>query len=92
MNDLFRPVLGCTTQDYRLEIYNPWGTLVFVTEDPEKGWYGQVNFGLDDAEMSGYYAQNNVYNWRLVYRLEADESSLISPAPVELRGHVHFVH
>ena len=92
VNDLFRPVLGCTTQDYRLEIYNPWGTLVFVTEDPEKGWYGQVNFGLDDAEMSGYYAQNNVYNWRLVYRLEADESSLISPAPVELRGHVHFVH
>jgi len=92
VNDLFLPVLGCAAQEYRLEIYNPWGTLVFVTEDPEKGWYGQVNFGLDDSAMSGYYAQNTVYNWRLVYRLETDESSLISPAPIEMRGHVHFVH
>ncbi len=96
VNDLFLPVLGCSTQDYRLEIYNPWGTLVFATEDPEKGWYGQVfgqvNIGLEGSEMSGYYTQNTVYNWRLVYRLEADESSLISPAPIEMRGHVHFVH
>jgi gliding motility-associated-like protein len=96
VNDLFLPILGCTTQAYRLEIYNPWGTLVFATEDPEKGWYGQVygqlNDDLESSEMSGYYAQNTVYNWRLVYRLEADETSLISPAPIELRGHVHFVH
>jgi hypothetical protein len=42
--------------------------------------------------MSGYFAQNAVYNWRLVYQLEADESTFISPAPIEVRGHVHFVH
>lgn len=92
VNDRFLPVLGCTTQAYRLEIYNPWGTLVFATEDPEKGWYGQVYDGLEGSEMSGYFAQNAVYNWRLVYQLEADESTFISPAPIEVRGHVHFVH
>lgn len=96
VNDLFLPILGCTTQEYRLEIYNPWGALVFATEDPAKGWYGQVygqvNDDLESSEMSGYYAQNTVYNWRLVYRLEADEFSLVSPPPIELRGYVHFVH
>jgi hypothetical protein len=51
-----------------------------------------VNIGLEGSEMGGYYTQNTVYNWRLIYRLEADESSLISPAPIEMRGHVHFVH
>ena len=92
VNDLFLPVLGCATQSYRLEIYNPWGVLVFVTEDPEQGWYGQVNKGLLATETSGYFAQNSVYNWRLVYELEPDDTAPFSSAPIEVRGHLHFVH
>ena len=92
VNDLFLPVLGCATQSYRLEIYNPWGVLVFVTEDPEQGWYGQVNKGLLTTETSGYFAQNSVYNWRLVYELEPDDTAPFSSAPIEVRGHLHFAH
>jgi hypothetical protein len=65
---------------------------VFVTEDPEQGWYGQVNKGLLTTETSGYFAQNSVYNWRLVYELEPDDTARFSSAPIEVRGHLHFVH
>jgi len=92
VNDLFLPVLGCATESYRLEIYNPWGALVYVTEDPEQGWHGQVNKGLLSTETSGYFAQNSVYNWRLVYELEPDDTAPFSSAPIEVRGHLHFAH
>lgn len=52
---IFRPVAkGIKT--YRLEIYNRWGELIFVSEDVNKGWNGFIN---------GSPAKQDVYVWRV---------------------------
>jgi PKD repeat protein len=40
---------------YKLEIYNRWGTLVFETDDANRGWNGYIN---------GVPAKQDVYVWR----------------------------
>lgn len=58
INDAFLPSVAPLDQveDYRLEVYNRWGELVFATEDPEEAWWG--------ASASGtHFAGNEVYNW-----------------------------
>ncbi|MBW8683672.1 T9SS type B sorting domain-containing protein [Chitinophaga rhizophila] len=39
-NDLFRPRVYDAITDYRLSVYNRWGSLVFQTNDPKTGWDG----------------------------------------------------
>ena len=58
VNDLFLPSVSPVEQveDYRMEVYNRWGELVFVTEDPEQGWMGGYNSG-------SHFAGNEVFNW-----------------------------
>ncbi len=55
VNDLFKGagvLLGVT--NYRFEIWNRWGQLIFETDDPEAGWDGRVNNSLEFAS-SGIY-------------------------------------
>lgn len=58
VNDLFLPSVSPLEQveDYRLEVYNRWGDLVFLTEDPEQGWMGAYASG-------SHFAGNEVFNW-----------------------------
>ncbi|HEY0611648.1 MAG TPA: gliding motility-associated C-terminal domain-containing protein [Chitinophaga sp.] len=39
-NDVFRPKVYDDVHNYRLSIYNRWGSLVFRTNDPGAGWNG----------------------------------------------------
>ncbi|MBL0316550.1 MAG: gliding motility-associated C-terminal domain-containing protein [Flavobacteriales bacterium] len=62
INDIFLP--RCNLEKistYHLSIYNRWGDCIFVSENPESPWYGQVHDG-------DYFAQDNCYVWRLAYR------------------------
>ena len=61
INDLFRPSVAPLDQveDYRFEVYNRWGELVFFTEDPEEGWNGSYPGG-------SHFAGNEVFNWVIV--------------------------
>jgi PKD repeat protein len=52
---IFRPVAEGIDR-YRLEIYNRWGELIFVSEDVNKGWNGYIN---------GSPAKQDVYVWRV---------------------------
>jgi PKD repeat protein len=52
---VFRPVAR-GVEKYRLEIYNRWGELIFVSEDVNKGWNGYVD---------GQLAKQDVYIWRV---------------------------
>jgi len=52
---IFRPVAE-GIQDYRLEIYNRWGELIFVSEDVNRGWNGYIK---------GSPAKQDVYVWRV---------------------------
>ena len=58
VNDLFLPAVTPLEQveDYRLEVYNRWGDLVFATQNPEEGWMGAYRSG-------SHFAGNEVFNW-----------------------------
>jgi gliding motility-associated-like protein len=59
VNEIFKPVIsGADVTDYRFQIFNRWGEMIFVTDNPEQGWIGEVNGG-------DHFAQNGVYTWRL---------------------------
>ena len=52
---IFRPVAE-GVEKYRLEIYNRWGELIYVSEDINKGWNGFIK---------GSPAKQDVYVWRV---------------------------
>ncbi len=52
---VFRPVAQ-GVEKYRLEIYNRWGELIFVSTEIKKGWNGFVN---------GRPAKQDVYVWKV---------------------------
>ncbi len=75
INDYFRPSVFTTLpiDRFSMRIFNRWGEAVFETEDPLKGWMGEVRAGA-------YYAPDGVY----VYRLEITSGVLTK----EFEGHV----
>ncbi len=61
-NTQFRPFFGnnFTLLDYRLEVYDRWGSLLFKSEQPENGWEGSFR----DKMM-----EPGVYVWQLWVKL-----------------------
>ena len=53
--NIFRPVTQGVVK-YKLEIYNRWGELIWVTHDVKKGWNGFIN---------GKPAKQDVYVWKV---------------------------
>ena len=62
--------------NYRMEIHDRWGELIFASEDPNEVWDGSVNRGE-------YFAQSDVYVWTLWYET--------LDGPEQLQGHVTLV-
>ena len=89
-NDLFKPVLGCEPDSYQLEIFNRWGDIIFATDDPETGWFGQVEADPSSSDYSGYFTRSNVYHWRIKVEFP-DEDNPLSPALFRFQGHVHMI-
>ena len=56
-NDIFRPVLGCSS-DFSLSIINRWGETIFRSSDPNVGW---------DGTYQGRVCPTGVYAWRASY-------------------------
>lgn len=63
LNDTFKGVgLADAIMDFRLQVFNRWGQLVFESADPAHGWNGRLhNTGKD--------LPNGVYPYRLRYRM-----------------------
>jgi gliding motility-associated-like protein len=53
-NERFKVVVTYAT-DFRLEIFNRWGELIHVSEDPDEGW---------DGTYKGNPVQEDVYVWK----------------------------
>jgi gliding motility-associated-like protein len=59
VNDGFRPIVeGILAESYTFSIYNRWGDMIFVSNDPTAAWYGQVRGG-------DHFAQDGAYVWIL---------------------------
>ncbi len=64
VNDAFRPLgqaFGAT--DYRFEVYNRWGEVVFSSTDPDEAWLGQ-----DQRGDGTHYVKDGAYAWYVQVR------------------------
>ncbi len=77
-NDNFSPVFfsGVDIYNFRLEIFNRWGELLFVSHDPGIGW-------------DGYYGQNLVENGVYVWKVSFNET--MSDKKHTKTGHVSVI-
>ena len=69
-NDLFRPVLKCELTDFRLEVYNRWGEMIFTTSDAQNGWNGYFNGSLQPQDAYLYLAMYKQYGKEEGYYLK----------------------
>jgi gliding motility-associated-like protein len=64
INEYFKPVMsGFDVDLYEFSVFDRWGEVIFITEDPDVGW----NAG---AKESGYFVPDGVYQWQLKVRAE----------------------
>ncbi len=58
-NNTFQPVVGLEVFEWKLQIYNQWGELVFESNDIDVGW--------DGTTPNGRMSQSGSYIWKLTY-------------------------
>jgi gliding motility-associated-like protein len=67
LNEIFKPILQGQAISYRFEIFDRWGTLIFSTTDPAKGW---------DGKVKGAQAESNtLFVWQCWYQLTRGKPS-----------------
>lgn len=54
-NEIFKPGFYCELKRYEMKIYNRWGELLFFSDNPYKGWDGNV--GATAAPIGVYVYQ-----------------------------------
>lgn len=57
-NDEFQVYANCEIQEFRMEIYDRWGSLLFASDNPSNGWDGITN---------GREASSGVYVYLIEY-------------------------
>lgn len=63
-NDTFSPITNCQLDDYRLQIFNRWGNVVFFTDDQDLSWSGSVN---------NTPAPDGKYSYKVSYRVTVND-------------------
>lgn len=64
INDLFYPIVnGLDPTEYKLEIYDRWGELVYETTDHKDKWDGGYQGVLERKTEFQYFANNGTYTW-----------------------------
>ena len=58
INETFRPLHPCKMSDFRLDIFNRYGQLIFATKKPTLGWDGRIR---------GMPADMGTYVWMATY-------------------------
>ncbi len=61
INDFFRPVIN-NAITYKLEIFDRWGNLIFINNDPETGWNGRFNEQPMNSGVFVYVIQYSGYD------------------------------
>jgi gliding motility-associated-like protein len=77
-NNTFNPVFVCGYDplEYRFDIYNRWGELVFTSMDAGAGW---------DGTYQGLPSKDGVYGWKLEYKAEDTSEKKV------LTGHANLL-
>jgi gliding motility-associated-like protein len=79
-NQVFKPTLipGFDLHSYKMQIFNRWGELIFVSQDLNFGWDGT-------SGMYGYKAMDGVYIWKISFKDQKTNERK------ELIGHVTLI-
>jgi gliding motility-associated-like protein len=80
-NETFKPVFtsGFDPLDYKLEIFNRWGELIFVSNDANYGWDG--TYGASKIK----FAPEGAYVWKISFKKLRDDEN------VEVFGSVNLL-
>jgi len=63
INDIFNAIGEFKGDNYKLEIYNKWGELLFISENKEIGW---------DGTYMGNIVQDDMYVYRFFMKLNSN--------------------
>jgi gliding motility-associated-like protein len=74
-NDEFKPIVECVAKNYRFQIFNRYGNLVFETSELNKGWNGKLNNTLQPG---------GVYVWIVEYKNPNDNQVNLKRGSVAL--------
>lgn len=69
VNDVFRAYSPCPLRQFRMQIFNRWGEVVFESQEIGKGWDGNNN---------GTKSEDGVYVYRISYIYENNEREVRS--------------
>jgi gliding motility-associated-like protein len=75
LNDIFR-ARGKDVKEFKIQVYNRWGQLVYETSEINKGWDGKIN---------GIKQPNGVYIWLIRFKIFSD------PKEQMLKGQVTII-
>ncbi|RYM32374.1 hypothetical protein ERX46_13915 [Brumimicrobium glaciale] len=80
-NETFRPIFttGFDPLDYKLEIFNRWGEMIFESNDAYYGWDG--SYGSSNV----IFAPEGVYVWKISYKILRDDEN------AEIVGSVNLI-
>jgi len=81
INDIFMPV-GNNIVELEMFVFDRWGTLLFHTDDPTQGW---------DGTYQGEIVKEEVYSWRMIYKLLDDFDSTVVGFKQESIGHITVI-
>lgn len=76
-NNEFNAIFALEIVDWKFDVYNRWGQLIFTSTDPNRGWDGKYN---------GAMMQDGLYLYKLHF-----ESCEITNAIHDLTGHVNLL-
>jgi gliding motility-associated-like protein len=79
INDFFQPMgVGINEDNYRMDVYDRWGEIIFTSNNFRKGWDGSV-------KGNGKMAEQGVYIYRLmVYDLQGNKHPFVGHVTVLL--------
>jgi gliding motility-associated-like protein len=64
-NDRIRPVIFGRIKQYKFQIYNRWGEIIFTSSDPLKSW---------DGNLKSLNQDNAVFLWTCTYQVEGENA------------------
>jgi len=75
INDIFKPEMFCDFSNFKLNIYNRWGELIFQTDNPNLGWDGLSQ--NNNAQIGVYVYQASYTNWGRTEQVVSGHVNLI---------------
>lgn len=79
-DDGFKAYLDEEISGYKMLIYNRWGEIVFVSDDPDERWYP-----WDDNLLEG------VYVWAIQENTDEDFDGIAERSEFRCKGHITYL-